>query len=115
MHEYSIVQALYDSVAAQAAERHATAVHGVQVRIGELSGVDVGLLDTAWKTFRVHTICEQAPMAVDIVPARWVCGSCGGEAPRGGVLRCATCGGSVRLAQGDEIILERIVMEVRDV
>lgn len=81
MHEYSIVQALYDKVAAQAAERRATRVHEVHVRIGDLSGVDIGLLDTAWKTFRVRTICETAPMQVARVP-------------------------------GDDLVLERIVMEV---
>jgi hydrogenase nickel incorporation protein HypA/HybF len=57
MHEYSIVQALYEKVADQAAAKHATRVHEVYVRIGDLSGVDVGLLDTAWRTFRVNTIC----------------------------------------------------------
>lgn len=112
MHEYSIVQSLYDSVAAQAAARRAVSVHEVRVRIGELSGVDVGLLDTAWKTFRVRTICEAAPMHVDLIAARWACESCGGEGARGGVLRCATCGGTLRLAQGDEIVLDRIVLEV---
>jgi hydrogenase nickel incorporation protein HypA/HybF len=81
MHEYSIVQALYDKVTAQAAERRATRVHEVQVRIGDLSGVDVGLLETAWNTFRVRTICETAPMQVARVP-------------------------------GDDLVLERIVMEV---
>jgi len=81
MHEYSIVQALYDAVAAQAAAKHATRVHEVQVRIGDLSGVDVGLLDTAWKTFRVRTICATAPMEV------------------------------TRVA-GDDLVLERIVLEV---
>jgi hydrogenase nickel incorporation protein HypA/HybF len=84
MHEYSIVQALYEKVAAQAAARHASRVHEVHVRIGDLSGVDVGLLETAWRTFRVHTICETAPMAVS-------------------------------RAAGDDLVLERIVMEVPDV
>jgi hypothetical protein len=28
------------------------------------------------------------------------------------MLRCRTCGGAMRLAEGDEIVLERIVMEV---
>jgi hydrogenase nickel incorporation protein HypA/HybF len=112
MHEYSIVQALYDRVAAEAAAQRAVGVHEVRIRIGELSGVDVGLLDTAWKTFCVHTICESAPMAVDRVEARWVCDSCAHEATRGGVLRCTACGGALRLTQGDEIVLDRIVMEV---
>ena len=81
MHEYSIVQALYDKVAAEAVAKHATRVHEVHVRIGDLSGVDVGLLETAWKTFRVRTICETAPMEVTRV-------------------------------SGDDLVLERIVMEV---
>ena len=81
MHEYSIVQALYDKVAAQAAGRRATRVHEVHVRIGDLSGVDIGLLETAWNTFRVRTICETAPMQIARVP-------------------------------GDDLVLERIVMEV---
>jgi hydrogenase nickel incorporation protein HypA/HybF len=84
MHEYSIVQALYDAVVAEAAAKRATRVHEVHVRIGGLSGVDVGLLDTAWKTFRVHTICETAPMEVNRVA-------------------------------GDDLVLERIVLEVADV
>ena len=112
MHEYSIVQALYDSVVAQAAAHQALSVQGVHVRIGELSGVDPGLLDTAWRTFRIHTICDTAPMDVEIVAARWTCVSCGGAVPKGAVLQCPACGGRVRLAEGDEIVLNRIVMEV---
>jgi hydrogenase nickel incorporation protein HypA/HybF len=112
MHEYSIVQALYDSVVTQAAAKGAVGVHAVHVTIGELSGVDVGLLDTAWKTFRVHTICERAPMEVKVIPPRWTCGSCGTDETRGAILRCRTCGGAMRLAEGDEIVLARIVMEV---
>ena len=112
MHEYSIVQSLYDAVAAQAAARGAKAVHAVRVRIGEMSGVDPGLLDTAWKTFRVRTICESAAMDVEVVPAVWRCRLCGTEVPRGGVLACGACGAPATLQQGDEILLDRIVMEV---
>ena len=112
MHEYSIVQALYDSVAAQAAARGAVSVHGVSVRIGELSGVDTGLLDTAWRTFRTHTICEDAAIEIEMVAARWECPLCQAAGPRGGILRCSACGAPMRRAQGDEIILDRVVMEV---
>jgi hydrogenase nickel incorporation protein HypA/HybF len=112
MHEYSIVQALYDSVVAQASARGAVAVHGVQVRLGELSGVDPGLLDTAWRTFRVRTICENAPMDIEVVAACWECPACGTGVVRGAPLRCPACGSAVGLKQGDEIVLNRIVMEV---
>jgi hydrogenase nickel incorporation protein HypA/HybF len=112
MHEYSIVQALYDAVAAQAASRGAVSVHALRVRIGELSGVDPGLLDTAWRTFRVHTLCAEAPLDVEIVAAEWQCSRCGTPVPRGGILACPVCGAAARLKQGDEILLDRIVMEV---
>lgn len=112
MHEYSIVQALYDAVVLQASARGARSVHGVHVRIGEMSGVDPDLLDTAWKTFRVNTMCETAAMEVEIVPAEWLCGLCGAPVARGSALACAVCGAPAKLNQGDEILLDRIVMEV---
>ena len=113
MHEYSIVQALYENVMSHAHARGAAVVQEVRVRIGELSGVDVGLLDTAWRTFRVRTPCDGAEMSVEVVPARWHCPGCRAPmAPRPSMLRCGGCGGPLTLAAGDEIVLEQIVMEV---
>jgi len=112
MHEYSIVEALVDRVAAEARARHATAVHRLSVRIGELSGVDVGLLTTAFAIFRDRTICESADLEVQSVPARWECPDCGGVVGPGTMLRCVRCGAPARLAAGDEIVLDRIEMEV---
>ena len=112
MHEYSIVQSLYAAVAGQALMRGANSVHAIRVRIGEASGVDPGLLNTAWETFRVRTLCEFAPMEIEVVPAEWECSLCGAVVPRGGVLTCGACGAPARLKQGDEILLDRIVMEV---
>src|SRR5215471_3638940 len=112
MHEYSIVQALYDAVVSQATAHGARSVQGVRVRIGEMSGVDPGLLDTAWNTFKVKTMCEAAPMEVEIVPAEWLCSLCGAEVRRGSVLACHECGAPAKLKQGDEILMDRIVMEV---
>ncbi len=110
MHEYSIIQSLVDSVVA-AAPRDAS-VHRIEVRIGELSGVDCELLATAYDVFRAGTICERASMRIDRVPARWLCPKCGGEIPRGIALRCRACDAPARLASGDEIILQRIELEV---
>ena len=87
-------------------------MHSIRVRIGEASGVDPGLLNTAWETFRVRTLCEFAPMEIEVVPAEWECSLCGAVVPRGGVLTCGACGAPARLKQGDEILLDRIVMEV---
>jgi hydrogenase nickel incorporation protein HypA/HybF len=113
MHEYSIVQALYDSVMTHASARGAAGtVQEVRVRIGALSGVDGGLLDTAWRTFRVRTPCENAEMVIETVAPAWECAACRLAAPALGIRRCMICGGPLHLAEGDEIVLDRIVMEV---
>ena len=112
MHEYSIVEALLTRVDAEARARGATAVHRLTVRIGELSGVEIDLLATAFATFRDRTICAHADLDVMPVAAVWTCPTCGGQIGRGSMLRCGACGVPARLMQGDEILLDRIEMEV---
>lgn len=114
MHEYSIVQALVETVAAEARARRASSVHRLDVRIGELSGIEIDLLTTAYDTFRDRTICAGADLVVTRVPARWVCSCCGAAIRRGDALECMRCGAPARLVEGDEILLDRIEMEVSD-
>jgi hydrogenase nickel incorporation protein HypA/HybF len=114
MHEYSIVRSLVTRVEAEAAARHATAVRAVTVRIGELSGVDAGLLATAYDTLIGGTACEGSVLEVFAVPARWACRVCGRHIGPGGPLRCASCQGPAVLQQGDEITLAQIEMDVED-
>ena len=60
MHEYGIVASLIDRVAQEATPRRAR-VHRLQVAVGELAGVDVELLRTAYDTFRPATVCAPRP------------------------------------------------------
>jgi len=124
MHEYSIVQSLVDSVekavcgpalAGRPAEAGPHTVHRIEVKIGDLSGVDCELLATAFEVFRAGTICEHATMTIDRTPARWACPKCGEEIPQGAALRCMKCQEPARLTSGDEIILQRIELEVPNV
>lgn len=112
MHEYSIIQALVARVDAEARAHRATAVHRLSIRIGELAGVEVDLLTAAYAVFRDRTICERAELDVRRVPARWQCPGCGGAIPSGEVLQCPRCAMPARLIDGDEIVLDRIEMEV---
>ncbi|HVV82460.1 MAG TPA: hydrogenase maturation nickel metallochaperone HypA [Kofleriaceae bacterium] len=114
MHEYSIVSALVDQVA-QAAEPRGARVQRVHVAIGELAGVDIELLRTAFDTFRARTVCEDAELEVRPVAAAWRCARCDAAIEAGAVLRCPGCGRPARLTAGDEIVLERIELEVPDV
>lgn len=118
MHEYSIVQSLVDSVAAAVRDREVAvgdreaSVRRIEVAIGELAGVDCTLLTTAFEVFRDGTLCERATLTIDRIPARWECSRCGGAVAQGGFLRCALCNTPARLAAGDEIVLQRIELEV---
>ena len=112
MHEYSLVQDLFDQVSAQAAARGATAVRTVTVGVGELAGVDPELFATAFKTFREASPHPEAELSIHRVEARWECSGCAAPFQRGAVLRCSACGAPARLAAGEELTLERIELEV---
>ena len=113
MHEYSLVRTLLARVEQEARARHAVAVRRVSLRAGELSGVDPELLVTAFDISKPGTLCAQAVLVVTHLKVRWECKACGAAITAGEVLRCAGCGGTARLAEGGEMLLENIDLEVR--
>lgn len=82
MHEYSLVQAMFDQIDEAVRARQAIAVRRVRVRFGPFAGVEPTLFRTAYEVFRVNTICAEAPLEID------------------------TCG------ESDELILDRLELEV---
>ena len=112
MHEYSVALALVARVEQEARARGAEAVHGLTIRIGEVSGVEPELLASAYELCREGTLCAGAALAIERAPARWECRTCGLAVATGSVLRCPACGAPARLRAGDEIVLERIELEV---
>ena len=115
MHEYSIVASLVERVAREVEARPGAVVRKLHVRIGEQAGVELELLRTAFTTFRERSVCDGAELEIESVPAAWRCARCDRAIAAGAVLRCPACGRPAQLAAGDDIILERIEMEVRDV
>jgi hydrogenase nickel incorporation protein HypA/HybF len=112
LHEYSIASALLRQAEDHARERGAARVLRLEIRVGELSGVEVPLLETAWSLVRERSPCADAPLRVRRQPARWECSRCEEPVARGLALRCERCRAPARLACGDELVLERIEMEV---
>ena len=112
MHEYSIVQALLEKVEEEAKARSASRVQRVCVRIGELAGIEIPLLEWAYESFREGTSCAAAPLEIVATPAVWSCPRCQRQLEKGAALRCVDCDVGAQLLAGDEILLERIVMEV---
>ena len=112
MHEYSLMLALLERVEEAAAAHHALAVHRVCVQVGDLSGVEPELLDSAFGIVRGGTICEHAVLDIERVAARWECATCRRALDAGERLQCPSCGGPAALAAGDELLLGRLELEV---
>ena len=112
MHEFSLIQALLDRVETEARARRAASVSRLSVSIGTQAGVERHLFASAYDVCRRGTICEKAELEIVTVEARFACRLCGREVEPGEVLCCPDCGAPARLLSGDEIVLDRIELEV---
>jgi hydrogenase nickel incorporation protein HypA/HybF len=65
MHEYSLVQSMFEQIEGVAHTLGAISVRRVRVTIGSRAGVEPGLFRTAYDVFRVKTICEDAPLEIE--------------------------------------------------
>ena len=115
MHEYSLVSALLEKATAEARAKNARAIARMELRIGEQAGVEIELFKKAYELFREPTLAKDAELAITTVPARWGCPSCERAVERGAILRCPVCGAPAQLVEGDEIVLDRLELEVDDV
>jgi hydrogenase nickel incorporation protein HypA/HybF len=113
VHEYSIASSLLRLAEEHAHKHDATRVVRLEICVGELGGVEVALLETAWGLVRERSLCETAELVVRTRLARWECSRCAAPVARGLVLRCTRCDAPAQLAEGDELVLERIEMEVK--
>jgi len=112
VHEYALVEAIIARVEEEVRQQGAVGVHRVELRVGDLAGVERDLLASAWEIFRAGSCCAQARLVIHGVPARWDCGACGAPLAAGGALQCGRCGGAGRLVEGGELLLERIELQV---
>jgi hydrogenase nickel incorporation protein HypA/HybF len=112
VHEYAVVEGLLAAVERTVRAHGGGTVRRIVVEVGELAGLEVPLFETAYRTFRERTVCGEAELEVRRVAASWSCPRCEQELPRGSVLRCAACGVPAVLAQGGDLLLRDVEMEV---
>lgn len=110
MHELSVCQGMLSQVEAIARAHHASAVRGIRLRIGPLSGVEPQLLEQAFPLAVAGTVAEHAALAIETLPVRVHCDTCGADtdaAPNR--LLCGACGDwHTRLISGDELLLASV-------
>jgi hydrogenase nickel incorporation protein HypA/HybF len=111
VHELSLSSAIVNTVVKHAQERPVTVVN---LRVGALRQVIPDTLDFYFGIVAKDTVCEEARLEQELIPARLRCGRCTREweidVP---VFMCPECGmeGRVEVASGDEFEVESIELE----
>ncbi len=117
MHELSVAQALVEQVEQIVQAQHAKTATLVRVRIGALSGVVPALLASAFPMAAAGGTAETAKLEWLDAPIRVYCQTCGAESnATANRLLCGACGDwHTQVISGDELILESVELEMKEV
>ena len=113
MHELALCESLINQVADVARQNRAGPVVEVHVSVGPLSGVEPPLMRGAFPIAAAGTVARDATLFLEPTSIRVQCGECGKESDvEPNNLVCRHCGDwRTHLLSGDELILQRVVME----
>lgn len=113
MHEYSIVQALLTQCEEIAAQNEAESVTKIIVKIGKMSGVEPYLLESAFNTFKEHTICHNANFVLNIQPLTIECNQCKTITELEEIYyKCPACESlDIRVIDGEDMFLMTLELE----
>jgi hydrogenase nickel incorporation protein HypA/HybF len=110
MHELSIAEAIVDVAVRHARGRQ---VYRVEVKVGHLRQVVPSALQFAFELLADGTVLGGAELAIEEVPARGRCRTCGAETTMTQFpLQCSSCGGlDLELLAGEELLVEALECE----
>lgn len=113
MHEYSIVQALLTQCEEIAVQNEAESVTKIIVKIGKMSGVEPYLLESAFNTFKEHTICHNANFVLNIQPLTIECNQCKTITELEEIYyKCPACESlDIRVIDGEDMFLMTLELE----
>lgn len=113
MHELSVCLSLLEQVQAIAAERGASRITRIELKVGPLSGVEAELLRSAWPLAAAGTIAVDAELLIDEAGIVVQCSVCEAKTPaQANRLVCSECGDfRTNVVSGDEMILQSVELE----
>jgi hydrogenase nickel incorporation protein HypA/HybF len=113
MHELSICQGLMRQVERVAADNNARSVERILLRVGELSGVEPSLLQSAFEIARAGTVASEAELEIETGSVVVKCQECGASsAAKANRLLCQYCGEwRVNVVEGEELLLLSVDIE----
>ncbi len=115
MHEVSIALSLVEGVTEHAAQRGATHIDAVHVRIGAMAGVVKDSLLFAWELVSADSVAAGSRLVIEDVPLVVYCSTCQDEKTLLGIpdFHCPVCGTSTpEILRGRE--LQMVALEIRD-
>ena len=113
MHELSVCLSLMEQVEQIAREHGASSVTRIVLSVGPLSGVEPPLMQNAFPIAAAGTVADDATLLLETTDVRIQCNQCGQESDAEvNHLVCRHCGDwQTTLVSGNELILQRVVME----
>jgi hydrogenase nickel incorporation protein HypA/HybF len=113
MHETALMAQLLRRVEQEARAAGAARVKAVRLRVGELSGVEPRLLESAFDWLAPGTVADGARLEIEPVPLEASCEACGRRfRVEQFHFRCPACGGDrTRAVAGEELVLEGLSVE----
>lgn len=114
MHELSIAMEILDIVGKEAAKHRATVVRQVNLRVGDLSGVETESLAFSFDAVKgENELTQAAVLAIERLPVRIRCTPCDAEFNgTGHMVICPQCEGfETRLLQGEELEIAEIEID----
>ncbi len=113
MHERSLVKTLIEQVLEEKRVRELGRIHEIQLQIGEFSGVEPRLVESAFAEMAPEVWDTEVRLTVEVIPLTATCRACG-EAfhVEGFRFVCPRCGGgNVQVTAGEEMRLASVRAE----
>jgi hydrogenase nickel incorporation protein HypA/HybF len=113
MHELSVTENILKIALEYADKEHASSVTDINIKIGQLSSIIDESVQFYWEIIAKDTICQNAVLNFNRIPARFECLDCSqdfflGTEPG----PCPACGSyNLKIIAGDEFQLDSIVIE----
>ncbi len=118
MHEYSVINALIEQCEEYARDNNAYRIDEIVISIGQRSGIDSALLESAFETFKEESpLCQTATLHIQQQKITLKCHTCQSEFEPNEMQYsiCTKCGSNnVTIVNGQDMMLLSLSMQSHD-
>lgn len=111
MHEVSLMMSILDLALEEAGRNNAEKILRISLEVGEKAGVVLDALEFAFETVTRGTIAEGAALAIESIPYRGECVSCGQQFDCNEFIVCNKCGNFGKIISGQELRITSIEVD----